>query len=74
MFSCLLLKPKTNNMNCAHCNKAFTCGCQKTVAANGQTVHKSCLADYGKATGVAPAMPADGITQQVYRAKQNLRT
>lgn len=30
-------------INCSHCNKAITCGCQKTKNANGQTVHKSCL-------------------------------
>ena len=24
--------------NCANCGKKFTCGCQKTVAKNGQTI------------------------------------
>jgi|TARA_R100000084_G_scaffold53103_1_gene22308 hypothetical protein len=28
--------------NCANCGKKFTCGCQKTVAKNGQTICKSC--------------------------------
>jgi len=28
--------------NCAHCNKPFTCGCQKTTTSDGRTVHKGC--------------------------------
>ena len=33
-------------MNCKHCNKAFSCGCQKTIAQDGAVVHKSCLTNY----------------------------
>jgi len=33
-------------MNCKKCNKAFSCGCQKTKASDGSTVHKSCLSEY----------------------------
>ena len=29
--------------NCAHCGRAFSCGCQKTTDNKGRTVHKSCL-------------------------------
>ena len=28
--------------NCAHCNKQFTCGCQKAYDENGAAVCKSC--------------------------------
>ena len=33
-------------MNCKHCNKPFTCGCQKTKASDGSVVHKTCLPSY----------------------------
>jgi hypothetical protein len=33
-------------MNCKHCNKGFTCGCQKTKASDGTIVHKTCLKEY----------------------------
>ena len=32
-------------MNCKHCNKGFSCGCQKTNV-NGAVVDKTCAADY----------------------------
>lgn len=28
---------------CAHCGKAFSCGCQKTTDKKGRTVCKTCL-------------------------------
>jgi hypothetical protein len=28
-------------MNCANCNKGFSCGCQKMIV-NGITIHKTC--------------------------------
>ncbi len=30
--------------NCAHCNKVFTCGCQKATLGNGIIVCKQCKA------------------------------
>lgn len=33
-------------MTCKKCNKAFSCGCQKTKASDGSTVHKTCLQEY----------------------------
>jgi hypothetical protein len=33
-------------MNCAQCNKPFTCGCQKHIASNGQTIHKTCAGNH----------------------------
>jgi|TARA_R110002072_G_scaffold37435_2_gene109527 hypothetical protein len=30
--------------NCAHCNKQFTCGCQKASLGNGVIVCKQCKA------------------------------
>ena len=38
--------------NCAHCNKTFTCGCQKASLGNGVVVCKNCkqLAEANLAT------------------------
>jgi hypothetical protein len=33
-------------MNCKKCNKTFSCGCQKTKASDGATVHKACKSEY----------------------------
>lgn len=33
-------------MNCANCNKPFTCGCQKRTASNGIVVCSTCIAAY----------------------------
>jgi hypothetical protein len=33
-------------MTCKKCNKTFSCGCQKTQASDGSTVHKTCLGEY----------------------------
>lgn len=33
-------------MTCKKCNKTFSCGCQKTTASDGSTVHKTCLKEY----------------------------
>ena len=33
-------------MNCKHCGGKFSCGCQKSTAKDGSTVHKSCLKAY----------------------------
>lgn len=35
-------------MTCKQCNQSFTCGCQKTTASDGATVHKTCLTEYQK--------------------------
>ncbi len=32
-----------NGVNCNHCHKPFSCGCQKTTDDNGNTVHKGCV-------------------------------
>jgi hypothetical protein len=29
-------------MNCANCNKPFTCGCQKMFDINKTAIHKTC--------------------------------
>lgn len=33
-------------MNCKHCGGGFSCGCQRSTAKDGSTVHKTCLKDY----------------------------
>ena len=59
-------------MKCAQCGKGFSCGCQKTKAPNGQTVHKSCLSAYVSA-GQMNKPKGDSLTNTINRAKQNLR-
>jgi hypothetical protein len=59
-------------MNCAKCNKGFTCGCQKTKAADGKIVHKTCLKDYNTANGGVVYGSTDSFTRQVQKAKENL--
>jgi len=39
-------------MNCSHCSKPFTCGCQKHVVNNGVIVHKTCLTEYNSSSNV----------------------
>jgi hypothetical protein len=55
-------------MNCAHCNKGFSCGCQKTKAADGQTVHKGCVTEYNNKVNVT----SDPLTKTLNKAKSNL--
>jgi len=55
-------------MNCAHCKKGFSCGCQKTKAADGQTVHKSCLTAYNAKFNVN----ASPLTRKLNAARKNL--
>jgi hypothetical protein len=33
-------------MNCIHCGRKFTCGCQKAKGADGFTVCKGCVQAY----------------------------
>jgi len=32
-----------SHTKCSYCNRAITCGCQKTKNSKGEIVHKSCL-------------------------------
>lgn len=57
-------------MKCVYCNKAFTCGCQKTQAPDGQTVHKTCLSDYTKHGGMT--LSSNSLTANIKLAKKNL--
>ena len=60
-------------MNCAKCNKGFTCGCQKTKAADGKIVHKTCLKDYNTANGGVVYGSTDSFTRQVQKAKETIK-
>tara|TARA_B100001939_G_scaffold170516_1_gene147032 strand:- start:194 stop:367 length:174 start_codon:yes stop_codon:yes gene_type:complete len=55
-------------MKCANCNKGFSCGCQKTKARDGSTVHKSCLTIYNGKTNVS----TNKLTNTINKAKANL--
>tara|TARA_B100001778_G_C18604618_1_gene639170 strand:- start:5959 stop:6141 length:183 start_codon:yes stop_codon:yes gene_type:complete len=58
-------------MRCAHCGKGFTCGCQKTKAPNGATVHKTCLKEYVAKNG-GNKTSRGTLTKNIQKAKQNL--
>jgi hypothetical protein len=55
-------------MKCVSCNKGFSCGCQKTKAKDGSTVHKSCLSKYNGTIN----QPANRLTNSINKAKSNL--
>ena len=59
-------------MNCAYCKKGFSCGCQKTKASNGETVHKTCLNDYNKNKLNTNTKSSNSLTDRVKTAKKNL--
>jgi len=53
--------------NCAHCNKRFTCGCQKASLGNGVIVCKQCKAK-------ANATSTNNINKELARKQiQDLR-
>ena len=56
-------------MKCAHCGKGFSCGCQKTKAANGATVHKTCVSEYNSKINVSK----NNLTKTLNKAKSNLK-
>lgn len=60
-------------MVCAHCGKSFSCGCQKTKAKDGKTVHKTCLRAYNENPGVKPlAVSNSSLTNAIKKAKKNI--
>jgi len=58
-------------MKCAHCNKGFSCGCQKTKATNGQTVHKGCLSQYNTSIKNNVIINNDSLTSSINKAILN---
>jgi len=59
-------------MKCAYCKKGFSCGCQKAKAADGQTVHKTCMKSYKANNYTVNTRSSGNLTAQVKRAKKNL--
>jgi hypothetical protein len=58
-------------MNCKHCEKPFSCGCQKATANDGAVVHKTCLTTYqNKISGVVAK--SDKLTQNIKKAYSNI--
>jgi len=57
-------------MNCKHCNGRFTCGCQKSTAKDGSTVHKTCLKAYNNSKSNQSTLRT--FTDTVNYANQNL--
>jgi hypothetical protein len=55
-------------MNCPSCNKGFSCGCQKTKAKDGKTVHKTCLTEYNSKINTS----SNSLTNTLSIAKSNL--
>lgn len=57
-------------MKCNHCNKGFSCGCQKAKASDGQTVHKGCLSQYNT-TSKNKIINNDSLTSSINKAMSN---
>jgi hypothetical protein len=55
-------------MKCAHCGKGFSCGCQKTKATDGTTVHKTCVSEHNSKINVSK----NNLTKTLNKAKSNL--
>ena len=62
---------KTNVMKCKHCNKGFSCGCQKTKAADGSIVHKTCVRQYNASKGIMH-VTNDTLTNSINKSNLNL--
>jgi hypothetical protein len=58
-------------MNCKHCGKPFSCGCQKTTAIDGSVVHKTCLTAYQNKISNTVAK-SDKLTQNIKKAYKNI--
>jgi len=58
-------------MACNHCKKGFTCGCQKTKAKDGSTVHKKCLKIYNETSSgeSQPTATRDPLTNKLMSAR-----
>lgn len=60
-------------MTCKHCNRGFTCGCQKTKANDGNTVHKTCVKVYnGTTPNTKKHYPpvADNLTRKINASRR----
>jgi len=55
-------------MNCTHCKKGFSCGCQKTKGIDGKIVHKSCLKEYNGKMNIR----MDPLTKKLNEAKRTV--
>ena len=58
-------------MACKNCNKGFSCGCQKTKAKDGSTVHKTCLKQYNEKIANNFGTK-DPLTTQLNNAQNNI--
>jgi len=51
--------------NCAHCNKQFTCGCQKATLGDGVIVCKPCKTIADAALGTSRDLGLELARQQI---------
>lgn len=58
-------------MACKSCGKGFTCGCQKTKAKDGSTVHKTCLQTYNRKINKG-STNQDPLTKRLNNAQNNI--
>jgi hypothetical protein len=58
-------------MACNYCKKGFTCGCQKTKANDGSTVHKKCLKTYNETSSgkKQTTLTRDKLTNKLMSAR-----
>lgn len=58
-------------MACRSCGKGFSCGCQKTKAKDGSTVHKTCLKAYNSKISKG-STNVDPLTKKLNKATSNI--
>lgn len=58
--------------NCKYCGKGFSCGCQKTKASDGSTVHKTCKKNYEASGFQTINTTSSPLTQAIKKAQNNL--
>ena len=56
-------------MNCNHCHRPFTCGCQKANVANGLVVHKTCVNEYNQTQTLIAKETVSNLSLEIARQK-----
>jgi|TARA_B110000977_G_scaffold75703_1_gene102200 hypothetical protein len=56
-------------MNCKHCHKPFTCGCQKANGVDGSVIHKTCVNEYNRTKNIVANDKAANLSLEIARQK-----
>jgi transcription elongation factor Elf1 len=54
-------------MKCLNCGQALSCGCQKKVASNGQSVCGTCIAAYEAKIKGAVVPPKVNLATRIFK-------